>query len=152
MAVFPPIMRVSLDGAIVKCPSLGWFWLLASPGKGCLKGIIPPDKLQKLKLSLSKNKNLRHSRFIPLSDKKGDLISIGGGIFYVRYKSGAEETVLGAEVIPAKGPLADLAKEIGKYWPQRSEAFELPVNWYDEERLKKVLFELVFDWEQSNSR
>jgi len=144
--VYPPIMRISEDGVIVRCPNAD----LDLVGRGCVRASVAPDKLQKLRVILSKNKSLRHSRYIP--SKKGGLLSMGGGIFYVRYKSGPDEVILGTGVFPVDGPIADLVKEIRKSLPELTTPFVAPANWYDEKRLKQVLFELYSDWKAVNEK
>lgn len=147
MSVLPPIIRVSRDGAVVRCPNLGYDLAM---GKGCQRAMIAPKKLRKLKTSLSKNKWLRQSRFIPC--KKGGLISLGGGIFFVRYQSKSGEVILGTWFFPGNGPIADLVKMIGSYWPEHSTDFVPPAGWHDEKRLQFELFKLRSQWDEENKQ
>lgn len=147
MNVLPPIIRVYIDGVVVRCPNLGYDLAI---GKGCQQARIAPKKLQKLMISLSKNKWLHQSSFIPC--KKGELISEGGGIFYVRYQSKSGEVFLGTWNFPDNGPIADLVKEIGSYWPEHSTDFIPPVGWHDEKRLQIELFNLRSKWDAENEQ
>lgn len=106
----PPIVKIYQDGRIVFYRN-DKFW----------EGIVPPQKLRRFKKYLGRNRLLGETRLIEV--KRGSSPGFHGGMTYIRYLSGSEEVIIGAMLLPSRGPWNRLVERIRAAIPSTYHSF-----------------------------
>jgi len=107
----PPEVKIYSDGRIV----------FATKEEGYWQGTIDPKRLERLKRDLSKNDLLENSQLLRV--RNGGLISMHGGMVYIRYRDADEEVVVAALSHPRRGPYVRLLDRIREEIPETYSRF-----------------------------
>lgn len=115
--LWPPVLKIYQDGKVIHYES----------DKDCRFYVsqLEPSQLASLKKFLAAEWYLKKSRFI---DMPGDWINVHGGVSYIRYLDGGQETILATEVKPKGGPWVRLTDAIWEYVPEDHEHFYYPAS------------------------
>jgi hypothetical protein len=97
--LFPPEVKIYRDGRIVFAQK-----------EGVWEGRLEPKRLQRLERELAKNTLLQKSQLLPV--RNGGLISMHGGIAYIRYRDGEDEVIVAVLSHPHRGPYVRLLNTI----------------------------------------
>jgi len=108
--LYPPEVKIYADGRIV-----------FGDKDGIWQGIVAPRRLEKLNRDLTNNPLLRSTRLIPV--RNGGLISLHGGIAYVRYRDGDDEIVIATLSHPRGGDYVRLLHRIRAEIPNQYSSF-----------------------------
>jgi len=129
--LFPPEVKIYADGRIVFATKEA-YW----------QGMLDPKRLARLKRDLAKNDLLKESQLLPV--RNGGLISMHGGMVYIRYRDADDEVVVAALSHPHRGPYVHLLVRIREEIPEtysrfrpaeirfrlyRGSAWAAPVDW-----------------------
>ena len=117
--LYPPEVKIYTDGTIVFGTKEG-YW----------QGMVDPKRLERLKRDLAKNGLLEKSQLLPI--RNGGLISMHGGVVYIRYRDADDEVIVAALSHPRRGPYVHLLDRIRE---------EIPAT-YSRFRPKKITFRL----------
>ena len=108
--LFPPEVKIYADGRIVFADKKG-FW----------QGTVEPKRLEKLNRDLAGSALLRESRIIPV--RNGGLISLHGGMAYIRYRDADHEVVIATLSHARRGPYVRLLERIRREIPTTYSSF-----------------------------
>jgi len=129
--LYPPEVKIYSDGRIVFATKEA-YW----------QGTVDPKRLARLKSDLAKNDLLRESQLLRVTN--GGLISMHGGMAYIRYRDADDEVVVTALSHPHRGPYVRLLNRIREEIPDtysrfrpkeitfhlyRGNAWATPVDW-----------------------
>jgi hypothetical protein len=102
--LFPPAVKIYADGRIVYGDNEG-YW----------QGTIEQKRLERLRRDLARNDLLKQSQLLKVSN--GGLISMHGGMAYIRYRDGDDEVVVAVLSHPHRGPYPRLLSRIREEIP-----------------------------------
>jgi len=108
--LYPPEVKIYADGRIV-----------FGDKDGIWQGIVTPHRLEKLKRDLANYSLLRSTRLIPV--RNGGLISLHGGMAYIRYRDGDDEIVIATLSHPRGGDYVRLLHRIRAEIPNQYSSF-----------------------------
>jgi len=108
--LYPPEVKIYAGGRIVFADKEG-YW----------QGIIEPKRLEKLKRDLTNNALLKKSQILPV--RNGGLISLHGGMAYIRYRDADDEVVVAVLSHPKRGPYPRLLDRIREEIPSTFSRF-----------------------------
>lgn len=99
LMLYPPEVKIYDDGRIVFGHKEG-IWI----------GTIEPRRLERLKKELAANPLLSKTQILPV--RNGGLISMHGGMAYIRYRDGDDERIVAVLSHPRRGPYAKMLNRI----------------------------------------
>jgi hypothetical protein len=102
--LYPPAVKIYADGRIVFGDKEG-YW----------QGTIERKRLEHLRRDLARNDLLKQSQLLKVSN--GGLISMHGGMAYIRYRDGDDEVVVAVLSHPHRGPYPRLLNRIREEIP-----------------------------------
>jgi hypothetical protein len=106
----PPDVKIYSDGRIV-----------FGDAKGIWEGRVDPRRLARLKRDLGRNPLLKRTQLLHV--KNGGLISMHGGMAYIRYGDGDSEIFVAVESHPRSGPYVALLRRIRDEIPDAYASF-----------------------------
>src|SRR2546428_1794788 len=108
--LYPPEVKIYSNGTIVFADKEG-YW----------QGAIDPKRLERLKRDLAGNALLKKSQLLRVTN--GGLISMHGGMAYIRYRDGGNEKVVAVLSHPHRGPYPRLLNRIREEIPSTYSRF-----------------------------
>jgi hypothetical protein len=86
-----------------------------------VEGLLTPAELGRLKTQLSRNPLLSKSQVVSVS--RGEPIMLHGGFALIRYLDDESQVIVVAEMVPTRGPMADLIQRVRSFRPRRLQPF-----------------------------
>ena len=110
LMLYPPEVKVYADGRIVFADKDG-YW----------RGTLEPKRLERLRNDLAKNALLAKTQILPV--RNGGVISMHGGMAYIRYRDGDDEKIVAVLSHPRRGPYPRLLDRIRQEIPSTYSRF-----------------------------
>lgn len=110
LMLYPPEVKIYADGRVV-----------FGDKEGIWQGMLEPRRLERLKSDLSKTKLLAKTQILPV--RGGGLISMHGGMAYIRYRDGDDEKIVAVLSHPHGGPYTRLLGRIRQEIPSTYSRF-----------------------------
>jgi hypothetical protein len=108
--LYPPEVKIYADGRIVFADKEG-YW----------QGTLEPKRLERLRNDLARNELLKESQLLKV--RNGGLISMHGGMAYIRYRNGDDEVLVAVLSHPHRGPYPTLLNRIRQEIPDAYSRF-----------------------------
>lgn len=108
--LYPPEVKIYRDGRIV-----------FGDEKGIWTGRVDPKRLARLERDLEREPLLRESQHLKVTN--GRLISMHGGVAYIRYLDGSQEKLVAVTLHPKRGPYVNLLRRIREEIPSAYQSF-----------------------------